>query len=270
MPRNTLPRNYTHGHEASVLASHSVRTAANSAAYLLPSLKPGMALLDVGFGPGTITLDLAKRVAPGSVVGVENADAPFDTARRNAKAGGDDRTTFVRGDVMDLPFDEDMFDITHAHQVLQHLTDPVRALQEMARVTRPGGLIAARDADYQATHWYPELPELQHWRSTYRSIARQNGAEPDAGRHLRAWANEAGLTDVTITSSTWCYATRAECVQWGESQANRVNGPTFRSQAEATGVTNAEVDAMVNAWRAWGTDPGAVYIIPNLELLARV
>ena len=56
---------YTHGHAESVLRSHRTRTAANSAAYLLPHLAPGQRLLDVGSGPGTITADLATLVAPG-------------------------------------------------------------------------------------------------------------------------------------------------------------------------------------------------------------
>src|ERR1700722_4991597 len=64
---------YTHGHHESVLRSHRWRTAENSAAYLLPLLAPGMSLLDVGCGPGTITVDLAPRVAPGPVVGVDRA-----------------------------------------------------------------------------------------------------------------------------------------------------------------------------------------------------
>lgn len=269
--QSSSPTNqYTHGHERAVLASHAVRTAADSAAYLLPFLKPGMRLLDVGFGPGTITLDLAQAVAPGSVVGVENVDAPFETARQNAAARGDERTEFVHGDVLDLPFEDGTFDVAHAHQVLQHLTDPARALREMARVTRPGGYVAVRDADYLATHWYPELRELERWRTHYRAIARGNGAEPDAGRHLRAWAREAGLTNVTITSSNWCYATPEATGRWGESQANRVNGTTFRAQAEAIAVEQTEIDDIVAAWRQWGAHPDAVYVIPNIELIARV
>ena len=261
---------YTHGHEKAVLASHGARTARDSAGYLLPFLEPGTRLLDVGFGPGTITLDLAEAVAPGEVIGVENTSAPIDVARANAEARGDARTRFELGDVMSLPFDDDSFDVVHAHQVLQHLTDPVGALTEMARVCRPGGYVAARDADYAAMSWHPDLPEIEQWRGLYRTIAKGNGAEPDAGRHLRSWAASAGLTDVTITSSNWCYATPEACQRWGESQSQRVAGEAFTTQAATHGATEDDLTAMARAWSAWGAHPDAMFLIPNVEILARV
>ena len=68
---------YTHGHHESVLRSHRTRTAANSAAHLLPHLSPGMRLLDIGCGPGTITVDLAARVSPGRVTALEITEDAF-------------------------------------------------------------------------------------------------------------------------------------------------------------------------------------------------
>ncbi len=129
-----------------------------------------------------------------------------------AKAAADfprDNLTFTTGDVYALDFPDATFDVVHAHQVLQHLTDPVRALREMRRVTRPGGLIAARDGDYGAMVWYPDLPVLDEWRQLYRRVARAAGGEPDSGRMLHAWARQAGLTDVRRSSSNWTYSTRA-------------------------------------------------------------
>ena len=114
----------------------------------LPHLKPGMHVLDIGCGPGTITLDLAALVAPGKVVGIENVEAPLLAARAEAVARSDVSTTFQLGDALKLPFENESFDVVHAHQVLQHLPDPVTALREMVRVCKSGGWIAARDADY--------------------------------------------------------------------------------------------------------------------------
>src|ERR1700749_4983282 len=125
---------YIHGHHESVLRSHTWRTAQNSAAYLLPHLRPGQTLLDVGCGPGTITADLAALVAPGRVVAVDREPAILQQAAAHAAdAGVADRIEFAVADVHALDFPDDTFDVVHAHQVLQHLTDPVRALREMPR-----------------------------------------------------------------------------------------------------------------------------------------
>src|SRR4051812_2720912 len=146
---------YTHGHHESVLRSHRWRTAENSAAYLLPSLTSGDTLLDLGCGPGTITADLATQVTPGRVVALEITDAALDLARAEIASRGLTNVDFTVGDVHRLDFADDSFDVTHAHQVLQHVADPVAALREMRRVTRPGGLVAARDSDYAAFTWFP-------------------------------------------------------------------------------------------------------------------
>jgi SAM-dependent methyltransferase len=260
---------YTHGHEPATLASHGVRTAATSAAYLLPHLRPGLDVLDVGCGPGTITLDLAELVAPGRVIGVENVEAPLVVAREEAVRRGDSATRFERADVLELPYDDDAFDVVHPHQVLHHLTDPVTALREMARVCRPDGWVAARDADYAAMAWHPRLPGLDLWRETYRAVAHGNGAEPDAGRRMREWANAAGLADVRITSSVWTYADQASAQWWGTSQAARCSGPVFAAQAAELGVGEDGLAEIAGAWRAGGSEPDAWFVVLHGELLAR-
>ena len=120
---------YTHGHHESVLRAHRRRTAKDSAGYLLPHLRPGMSVLDVGCGPGTITVDLAALVAPGPVTAVELTDAALDLARAEAHARNQSNISFVTSDVCALDFPDNTFDVVHAHQVLQHVADPVQALR---------------------------------------------------------------------------------------------------------------------------------------------
>ena len=151
-------------------------------------------MLDVGCGPGTITVDIAARVAPGAVVGIDRADEVLEGARDAARDAGVDNVEFAVGDVYALDFPDASFDVVHAHQVLQHLTDPVAALREMRRVCAPGGVVAARDSDYATFTWWPEDPRLTRWLELYHDVARGNDAEPDAGRRLLAWAHDAGFT----------------------------------------------------------------------------
>jgi len=229
-----------------------------------------MHLLDVGCGPGTITLDLAEKVAPGRVVGIEPVENPLVAARDEAARRGDLTTRFERADVFGLPFEDDSFDVVHAHQVLQHLADPVAALVEMARVCGPGGWVAVRDADYGAMAWHPDVPELEEWRSIYRQVARGNGAEPDAGRRLRGWARAAGLADARLTTSVWTYADDEACLWWGRSQADRYAGRVFAEQAAEHGVGAEQLDRIAHGWRRWAAAPDAWFTIVHSELLAKV
>ena len=211
---------YTHGHQESVVAAHATRTIANSAAYLEPHLRPGIKLLDIGCGPGSITAEFAARVLPGgSVVGIDNSAQVIDRAIATHAGSG---ATFAVMDLYDLDVESNSYDIAHAHQVLQHVSDPVAALREMQRVVRPGGIIAVRDADYAGMHWAPELPALARWLVVYRSVARANDAEPDAGRHLLRWAREAGLRDVTPSADAWLFADDERRTWWGSTWADRV------------------------------------------------
>lgn len=179
---------YTHGHHDSVLRSHRSRTAENSAAYLLPELEPGLRLCDVGCGPGTITRDLARLVAPGRVVAVDAAAGILDEARATCRNGGVDNVEFHQADAGSLPFDDGSFDVVHAHQVLQHVSHPVAVLAEMGRICRAGGIVAAREGDYHGETWWPSEPMLERWLELYSEVARSNGGEPDAGRRLASWA----------------------------------------------------------------------------------
>src|SRR5206468_11806931 len=136
--------------------------------------------------PGTITVDLAERVAPGRVTGLDVSADPLDEARGLAQARGV-AVSFEVGDVYALEAPDDSFDVVHAHQVLQHLSDPVAALREMARVCRPGGLVAVRDVDYATFTWFPGDRGLDRWLSVYFGVARRYVAEPVAGRRLLSW-----------------------------------------------------------------------------------
>ena len=261
---------YTHGHSAAVLSAHSRRGAADSAAYLLAHLRAGMDLLDVGCGPASITADLAERVAPGRVVGLDAAAGALEAARATLRERGlSEQVELTCGDIMALPFEDASFDVVHAHQVLQHVADPVGALREMRRVTRPGGVVAARDAVYSAMAWFPRPPALEDWRRVYTATARANGGEPDAGARLLSWCRTAGLTEAAPSASTWCYATPELRSWWGGTWAERVL-TSFGPQAVDAGLaTSADLTQMARAWRRWAEADDGWFVVVHGEVLAR-
>lgn len=261
---------YTHGHHESVLRGHRARTAENSAGYLLPHLRPGLSVLDVGCGPGTITVDLAARVGPGRVTAIEMTKDALDLARTEAQTRGQSNIDFATSDVHALDLPDDTFDIVHAHQVLQHVADPVQALRELRRVCKPGGVVAVRDADYAGFTWFPQLPALDHWMQLYAAAARANGGEPDAGRRLLSWAQHAGLDDITPTGSLWCFATPEDRDWWGGMWADRIVESALARQLVDSGMaTVAQLHEISSAWRNWAAAPYGWLAIPHGEILCR-
>jgi ubiquinone/menaquinone biosynthesis C-methylase UbiE len=259
---------YLHGHHDAVLRSHRWRTADNSAAYLLERLRPGAAVLDVGCGPGTITLDLASRLPEGWVVGIDAEPGVVQQARAASAALRLGNLRFEVGDVRRLEFEDAGFDVVHAHQVLQHLADPVAALVEMRRVCRPDGLVACRDADYGAMCWYPVSDTMTRWQSLYREAARRAGGEPDAGRHLNAWARAAGFSRVETSASVWSFATPEERRWWGELWAERVTESRFAEQSVAAGLaTQDELQRIAEGWQMWSNSADACFFVVHGEIL---
>ncbi len=261
---------YSHGHHESVLRSHEWRTAQNSAGYLLGHLRPGLDVVDLGCGPGTITVDLARLVAPGRVLGVDMSGDVVDHASDRAVAAGVENLTFVRGDAYALDIADASFDVVHAHQLLQHLSDPIAALHEARRVLRPGGLVAVRDSDYSAFAWAPTDPRLDHWMQLYHRITQRNGAQADAGRWLPHWVASAGFVDAHTSSSTWTFADPESRAWWGGLWADRVRASSFNAQALAYGLADAgELADIAVAFEEWAAMPSAVFVVVHVEVLAR-
>lgn len=261
---------YTHGHAEPVLRSHRWRTAENSCGYLLPHLRAGQDLLDVGAGPATITADLATLVAPGRVTVLEHTEEALGVGRAELERRGVG-ARYVLGDVHALDLPDDSFDVVHAHQVLQHVADPVRALREMGRVCRPGGVVAARDSDYAGFTWWPRIPALDRWMELYQAAARANGGEPDAGRRMLGWARAAGLRDVRATAAVWCFATPEDRAYWGGMWADRILGSDLGTQLLESGLaTGAELEAISAGWREWRDHPDGWLTVLHGEVLATV
>jgi hypothetical protein len=143
-------------------------------------------------------------------------------------------------------------------------------LREMRRVCRPDGLVAARDSDYAAFTWFPEVPALDEWMALYQRVARASGGEPDAGRRLLAWAHAAGMTDVTASASAWCFATDEDRGWWGGLWTDRALHSTYASQSLALGLADQVTLERISAgWRAWSSEPDGWFAILHGEILCR-
>lgn len=261
---------YTHGYHDSVLRSHRNRTVENSARYMQDRIIPGKNLLDIGSGAGTITADFARRLAPGRVTAVEITASALELTRAEVERQHLDNVDFLVGDATTLDLPDNSFDIVHAHQVLQHVSNPVQALREMKRVCKPDGIVAVRDSDYGGFIWYPMIPALDLWMKYYQDVARSNGGEPDAGRHLLSWAQQAGFTEIVSTSSTWCLSTPDSRAWWGNMWADRILKSAIADQLRNGGIaTEQDLERISRAWLAWAAREDGWMSIVHGEIVCR-
>jgi SAM-dependent methyltransferase len=261
---------YIHGDHESGLRSHSWRTAQNSAAYLLPYLEPGARVLDVGCGPGTMTLDFADRVAPARVIGMDASAEVIAKATALAAERDVANVEFVVGNAYELDYEDDSFDVVHVHQLLHHVSNPVAVLRELRRVRASDGVVGVREVDYGACFWYPESAGLERWRELLCTLQRANGGEPEAGRHLKAWAKDAGFEEVVATASVWVFTNEAEREWWGGLWETRMLQSALAVDAIDSGLaTQDELIDVSRAWRDWINDPDGWFAMPHGEVLCR-
>jgi SAM-dependent methyltransferase len=248
-------RDFLHGREPR--AAHARRTAAANAAFFLPYLKPGMRLLDIGCGPGSITLGLAEAVAPGEAVGVDANPRSIEFACANTTAPN---LRFELADLYRLPFEPESFDAVFMHAVLQHVPDPERAVRMASGLLRPGGVIGLADADWGGSIIAPETRPLRRAFRLMEAIRRYSGGDIYVGRKLGTLLAKAGLESVTCTVGAGCDGTPAATRMVGGFNAAYYGSPEMRRYLPALGLASeAEIEEAAAAWQTWAETPGAMW-----------
>ena len=192
---------YSHGYGERTVHRQETRTAEFDAGFLLPHLKTGMKLLDCGCGSGSITIGLAQVVAPGEVVGVDMESSVIERATISASEMKVDNVSFQTGDVYQLPFPDQYFDVVFANTVLEHLRDAPKGLKEMGRVLKSGGIIAMRDMDVGGALFYPESQHVREVFELVENQMRHNGGDPNYGRRLGHVLREAAENHLRVGRS---------------------------------------------------------------------
>ena len=186
-PANVLERppegeTYAMGYSDIFLQLLRRRSAGRNAAHLLPLLQPGMDLLDLGCGPGSITLGLAQAVYPGQATGLDQNQEQVELARRGAAEGRALNARFVTGDALDLPFPDSSLDAVHCHGFLMHSPSIRDQLTEIVRVLKPGGILGSRDMDVPASFIAPAHESNRGMWEMLGEVIRREGGNPWMGR----------------------------------------------------------------------------------------
>ena len=243
---------------ASVQRSYTNRDAVQLADFLVPRLSEGKSVLDCGCGPGPITVSFAEIVAPGRVVGIDIEPTMIDQANQLAADSGLENLEFQVADIYDLPYEDGEFDVVFSSAVTEHLSDPVRALREILKVTKPGGVGAVIRTDWSFPFIVPECPELSRFFELFEGGFNRIGGSLNRGRFLRSHMREAGFDVIEFQTNMShplgqdaASASAETYIAWIE------NIPLFQESIELGLTTDSELKSMVNGIRGWAKHPDA-------------
>jgi SAM-dependent methyltransferase len=247
---------------------YGTRTAHQQAAFVLPYLRPAINLLDIGCGPGTITLGLAEAVAPGHVTGIDHDAAHVDEAKALAEGRGMTNVTFQLADALSLPFQEETFDAVFENDVFVHLSqNAVRAAREAYRVLKPQGFFAARDADVASVVWGHLSESLQQLDKLFVAWHRSRGSDITLGKRLPAILREAGFSSTLKTVSADTKGDPQAVRSHARITLSLLEGPFGRAIMDHGWADRATVEHLKQDIQEWGEHPDAFFANVHVEVI---
>jgi SAM-dependent methyltransferase len=160
-------------------------------------IAPGMRCLDVGCGGGDVTCELARRAAPGHVVGVDFDETKLALARDEAAAARIDNLEYRTGDVVKIDLASE-YDAIYVRFLLTHLADPAAGAARIAAGLRPGGVLIVEDIDFTGVFCHPPSAAYDRYVDLYTRTAHARRVDPNIGFRLPELLTGAGLAEVHV------------------------------------------------------------------------
>jgi SAM-dependent methyltransferase len=261
---DVVGEHYSPGYGDELVGSYQERSVGREAAFFRPFLQPGMKLLDCGCGPGSITLGLAQIVSPGEVWGIDIEPSQVALASSRQREAGVSNLQFQVASVYALPFPDDTFDAVFMHAILQHLRDPLAAIQEARRVLKRGGVVGVRDDDLGSLISSPTNPDMDRVIELLGKIMQRSGGNPYVGRTHRNLLRKGGFMRVRGFASSECDGTLETTRTRGDLGATLLEHMA-EEIVTLDWATAAEMKQMIAASRAWGRDADAYDVITWCE-----
>jgi ubiquinone/menaquinone biosynthesis C-methylase UbiE len=220
-----------------------------------------MRFLDVGCGPGSISVGLAAAVAPGEFHGLDMAQSQIDLATSVAEKAGLVNAQFRVGDVMAFPFPDGHFDVVHCHAVLMHIPDTGSALREMNRVLKSGGILGARELVADSCFIEPDMGNLSNLYGIFARVLSSNGGHPQMGKELKAGLASAGFADIEPTGTVENFfppAGSRASIGFETFRGGILGAINSEPAIELGLATTEEFSRWNKAFLTWQEDPGAI------------
>lgn len=232
------------------------RGAAEYADFVLPHIRSSDRVLDVGCGPGSITVGLAR--VTGHSTGVDVDDAEFADARAYAAKYGIDNVDFREGSIYGLDFADAVFDACTLFSMMETLDDPLAGLAEVRRVVKPGGLVGASSIEYGGLILSgPDEPLLRRFYELRLRIWEAHGdVHFYRGRELRGLLLAAGFEQVEANTTYFSYGTEERVRTFGLGRAADCRDEWYTGGIAELGLSDHdEIDALEQAWIRWAESP---------------
>jgi SAM-dependent methyltransferase len=201
------------------------------------------------------------------VIGIDRELSQVEAARAWAAAQGVGNVRFEIGSIYDIPYPVAAFDAVFAFTVLEHLRDPRRAMGEMRRVLKPGGVAGIYDPDYATLLQEPSTPGLEELNGLMRRFSEVNGS-PLYARHQRQYLLEAGFA----RSEGFAFAVGGGNAQLTPMAYRIVFKPTIESirpwLIERGLADDARLDALLAEGQAWSERPDAFFALLQCAAVA--
>lgn len=255
-----LTEQYSGGYAKHTLNEFLKRSLDKEGAFIKNYIQTGQTVLDVGCGPGSLSLQITDKVGPqGFVHAVDVHSEQFPTHHA-------ENIHFHQASIYELPFAAETFDVILAHAVLYHLPDQHTALIELKRILKPSGLLGIRDAEFGGDVCFPEVKDLDFAWNVVEACFNEAGSDIYFGRKQSSSLLEAGFEVIALSASydIFCdsagYSPKGFALFWHDY---------IQRHGANAGFSRNEVERAQTAVTLWGGQNNAYYGRTRCEAVAR-
>ena len=226
-------------------------------------------MLDFGCGPGTLSVGLARAVAPGEMHGVDMEESQIALARSVARATVQDNAIFHVGDATALHFEDNFFDVAHCYNVLMHIPDTQAVLAEVKRVLKPGGIIGCREIICDSSFSHPDFGVLKKAWNMFGDLLDADDGHSQMGKDLKVHLLQSGFANVQMDATFNVYSSPEDIASFHKLVANWFLSPAIMEAALKYGVATEKLcNEIREGHEKWKVHPGAMVAVAYGEAVA--
>jgi SAM-dependent methyltransferase len=197
------PFPYIHGRSDSESARlHSQATGLGFLLHEDVRYLPGCRVLEAGCGVGAQTVFLARNSPGAKIVSIDISPESLELARKHVSDEGLPNVSFCQADIRNLPFPDGTFDHVFVCFTLEHVPDPLLALENLRKVLKPGGTLTVIEGDHGSALFHPDTRASHLVIDCLVTLQRQAGGNALIGRELEHMVKDAGLVDILVSPLT--------------------------------------------------------------------